>query len=135
MADRYELEQKIYSASWIIEDLHLLRQRIDGGVVSADLVKIIDNYLIGLVTIYRERFNDLEDTFVEVFDIIDKQQKETKKDPTNQPYLREVDHKFFQQLEMSRHWKPYHTPYQMEMNFSNENNETYSIDNFNDEGC
>ena len=57
--DRFDLEDKIMKCSGITEDLKLLLKRMDHGCTE----DYMSNFLIGLVTIYEAKFNDLFDTF------------------------------------------------------------------------
>ena len=56
MADRFDLEQGIMQCWSITEDIELLRNTVcSAGVIDADRV---DNFLLGLKTIYDIKFED-----------------------------------------------------------------------------
>jgi hypothetical protein len=60
MADRFDLEQGIMQCWSITEDIELLRWRHDAGIIDADQV---DNFLLGLKTIYDIKFEKLFETY------------------------------------------------------------------------
>ena len=64
MADRFDLEEKIMRASVILDDIDCLRDALNRRDMTPDE---IDNYLLGLHSIYMEKFGDLEDTMCQVF--------------------------------------------------------------------
>ena len=61
MADRFDLEQGIMQCWSITEDIELLRNTVcNAGVIDADQV---DNFLLGLKTIYDIKFEKLFETY------------------------------------------------------------------------
>jgi hypothetical protein len=61
MADRFDLEQGIMQCWGITDDIDLLRDTVsNAGVVDADQV---DNFLLGLKTIYDIKFEKLFETY------------------------------------------------------------------------
>tara|TARA_A100001011_G_scaffold67182_1_gene68373 strand:- start:24 stop:290 length:267 start_codon:yes stop_codon:yes gene_type:complete len=66
MADRFDLEEKIMRASWVLEDIRLLRDRYNQRDFTWDE---LDNFLMAMETIYQHRFDDLDDTMCQVFEL------------------------------------------------------------------
>jgi len=65
--DRFDLEEKIMRASWVLEDIRLFRDRLwQREEMTNDE---IDNFLMSMETIYTHRFDDLEDMMCQVFQI------------------------------------------------------------------
>jgi hypothetical protein len=61
MADRFDLEQGIMQCWSITEDIELLRNTVcNAGVIDADQV---DNFLLGLKTIYDIKFEKLFEAY------------------------------------------------------------------------
>jgi hypothetical protein len=60
------LEDKMMRASWVLEDIRLLRDRYNKKEFTWDE---LDNYLMALETIYQHRFDDLEDMMCQVFQL------------------------------------------------------------------
>jgi hypothetical protein len=65
MSDRFDLEQQILDCWKIIDDIKLLDKnvlegKIEGGNLTQDE---ISNYLLGLESIYKLKFEQLFDTF------------------------------------------------------------------------
>jgi len=94
MADRFDLEEKIMRASWVLEDIRLLRDRYNQQDFTWDE---LDNFLMAIEIIYQHRFDDLEDMMCQVFKLnqYNKQPQSTK----------ELD-KFYQEVENNRKIKP-----------------------------
>ena len=66
MADRFDLEEKIMRASWVLEDIRLLRDRYNQRDFTWDE---LDNFLMAMETIYQHRFDDLDDMMCQVFEL------------------------------------------------------------------
>lgn len=66
MADRFDLEEKIMRASWVLEDIRLMRDRHNQIDFTWDEV---DNFLMSMETIYQNRFDDLDDMMCQVFEL------------------------------------------------------------------
>jgi len=64
MADRFDIEDKIMRASVILDDIDCLRDALARRDMSPDE---LDNYLLGMHSIYMEKFDDLQDTVCQVF--------------------------------------------------------------------
>lgn len=64
MADRFDIEEKIMRASVILDDIDCLRDALARRDMSPDE---LDNYLLGMHSIYMEKFDDLQDTVCQVF--------------------------------------------------------------------
>jgi hypothetical protein len=64
MADRFDIEDKIMRASVILDDIDCLRDALARRDMSPDE---LDNYLLGMHSIYMAKFDDLEDTVCQVF--------------------------------------------------------------------
>lgn len=63
MKDRFDLEQEIMQCWGIVEDIELLREKVlDGEKMTEDEV---DNFLLGLKTLYSAKFERLFNTFEE----------------------------------------------------------------------
>ena len=94
MADRFDLEEKIMRASWVLEDIRLLRDRYNQRDFTWDE---LDNFLMAMETIYQHRFDDLEDMMCQVFKLnqYSKQPQSTK----------ELD-EFYNEVETNRKVKP-----------------------------
>jgi hypothetical protein len=60
MSDRFQLEEKIMHAWQVVEDINLLlRQHCDTPMTDDQ----VQNFLLGLATIYQARFEELQATF------------------------------------------------------------------------
>lgn len=66
MADRFDLEEKIMRASIILDDIDCLRNALSCRDMTPDQ---IDNYLLGMHSIYMEKFEDLNDMMCQVFNL------------------------------------------------------------------
>lgn len=69
MTARFDLEQQIMQTWQIIDDLKLFREILDSGEfaeLSAEFTDKIDNYILGLITIYGYRFDRTFQTFEKV---------------------------------------------------------------------
>ena len=75
MADRFDLEEKIMRASWVLEDIRLMRDRYNQKDFTWDEV---DNFLMSMETIYQHRFDDLDDMMCQVFELNQYAPKEKK---------------------------------------------------------
>ena len=77
MVDRFDLEEKIMRASWVLEDIRLLRDRYNQRDFTWDE---LDNFLMAMETIYQHRFDDLDDMMCQVFKLnqYSKQPQSTK---------------------------------------------------------
>lgn len=75
MADRFDLEEKIMRASWVLEDIRLLRDRYNQRDFTWDE---LDNFFMAMETIYQHRFDDLDDMMCQVFELNQYASKETK---------------------------------------------------------
>lgn len=58
--NRFDMEQKIFACWSVIEDIKVLRESMDTMNPSQD---DLDNYLLGLETIYSVKFNQLFEMF------------------------------------------------------------------------
>lgn len=62
MKDRFDLEQEIMQCWGIVEDIELLREKVlDGETELTD--DELDNFLLGLKTLYSAKFERLFNTF------------------------------------------------------------------------
>jgi hypothetical protein len=114
MADRFDLEEKIMRASWVLEDIRLMRDRHNQIDFTWDEV---DNFLMSMETIYQNRFDDLDDMMCQVFELnqyASKKHKE-KRAPIfdvnrHQPIMtdqeRKVVDEFVEKVERDKKWKP-----------------------------
>ena len=68
---QFELEQAIMGALGIVEDIQLLRQTIEQFKLQPKEYDALDNYLLGLETIYQRKFEN-------VFSLFEKLLWETK---------------------------------------------------------
>lgn len=69
MTARFDLEQQIMQTWQIIDDLKLFREMLDSeefAGLSAEFTDKIDNYMLGLITIYGYRFERTFRTFEKV---------------------------------------------------------------------
>ncbi len=64
MVDRFDLEEKIMRASIILDDIDCLRDALSRRDMTPDQ---IDNYLLGMHSIYMEKFAGLNDMMCQVF--------------------------------------------------------------------
>ena len=76
MADRFDLEEKIMRASWVLEDIRLFRDRFNQRADMTD--DEVDNFLMSMETIYTHRFDDLDDMMCQVFELNQYASKEKK---------------------------------------------------------
>jgi len=60
MSKRFELEEKIMQAWYVTSDVELIYRKVTDEGLSGDE---LSNALLGILTIYNLRFNDLFDTF------------------------------------------------------------------------
>jgi len=60
MSKRFELEEKIMQAWHVTSDVELIYRKVTDEGLSGDE---LSNALLGILTIYNLRFNDLFDTF------------------------------------------------------------------------
>jgi len=107
-ADRFDLEEKIMRASWILEDIRLLRDRFCEEHFTDDE---LDNFLMAMETIYTHRFDDLDDMMCRVFEL--NQYAPTKFDvKREQPRFTDDEHRqmdlFYGMTEDSKKFKPEH---------------------------
>ena len=119
MADRFDLEEKIMRASWVLEDIRLFRDRLwQRETMTHDE---IDNFLMSMETIYQHRFDDLDDMMCQVFELNQYASKEKKEKRApifdvnrHQPMLsdeeRDVVDKFVEKVERDKKWKPTQDP-------------------------
>lgn len=63
-ADRLDLEEKIMRASVILDDIDCLRDALARKNMTPDE---LDNYLLGMHSIYMKKFEDLDDMMCQVF--------------------------------------------------------------------
>ena len=63
MADKFDLEQGILQSWSITDEIELLREAISNEGLQADAV---DNFLLGLVTIYNVKFDKLFNTYCQL---------------------------------------------------------------------
>jgi len=63
-ADRFDLEEKIMRASVILDDIDCLRNALARKDMTPDE---LDNYLLGMHSIYMKKFEDLDDMMCQVF--------------------------------------------------------------------
>ena len=115
MADRFDLEEKIMRASWVLEDIRLFRDRLwQRETMTHDE---IDNFLMSMETIYQHRFDDLDDMMCQVFELNQYASKEKKEKRApifdvnrHQPMLsdkeRGVIDEFVEKVERDKKWKP-----------------------------
>lgn len=115
MADRFDLEEKIMRASWVLEDIRLFRDRFNQR---ADMTNDeVDSFLMSMETIYTHRFDDLDDMMCQVFELNQYASKEKKEKRApifdvnrHQPMLsdeeRGVVDEFVEKVERDRKWKP-----------------------------
>ena len=102
MADRFDLEEKIMRASWVLEDIRLFRDRLwQRETMTHDE---IDNFLMSMETIYQHRFDDLDDMMCQVFELNQYRKKDPKFD-TQPQSTKELD-KFYNEVETNRKVKP-----------------------------
>ena len=69
MTARFNLEQQIMETWQIVDDLKLFREILDSeefAGLSAEFTDKIDNYMLGLITIYGYRFDRTFSTFEKV---------------------------------------------------------------------
>ena len=69
MTARFDLEQQIMQTWQIVDDLKLFREILDSeefAGLSAEFTDKIDNYMLGLITIYGYRFDRTFRTFEKV---------------------------------------------------------------------
>jgi hypothetical protein len=102
MVDRFDLEEKIMRASWVLEDIRLFRDRLwQRETITPDE---IDNFLMAMETIYQHRFDDLEDMMCQVFEL----NQYRKKDPkiNIQPRSTKELDEFYNEVETNRKFKP-----------------------------
>ena len=115
MADRFDLEEKIMRASWVLEDIRLFRDRFNQRADMTD--DDIDNFLMSMETIYTHRFDDLDDMMCQVFELNQYASKEKKKkrapifdvnrhQPTMTDAERKVVDEFVEKVERDKKWKP-----------------------------
>ena len=64
MVDQFDLEDKIMRASVILDDIDCLRDALSRRDMTPDE---LDNYLLGMHSIYMEKFEDLNDMMCQVF--------------------------------------------------------------------
>jgi len=121
MADRFDLEEKIMRASWVLEDIRLLRDRYNQKDFTWDE---LDNFLMALETLYQHRFDDLDDMMCQVFELNEyaPDDKKQKREPVfekgypsydavnQQPFLsadeqEKVDN-FYKDIEHDKKFKP-----------------------------
>ena len=111
MADRFDLEEKIMRASWVLEDIRLLRDRYNQRDFTWNE---LDNFLMAMETIYQHRFDDLDDMMCQVFELNQYASKEVKakRSPSfdierEQPKMpKDKIDKFYQEVERDKKWKP-----------------------------
>ena len=115
MADRFDLEEKIMRASWVLEDIRLFRDRFNQRADMTD--DEVDNFLMSMETIYTHRFDDLDDMMCQVFELNQYASKEKKEKRApifdvnrHQPMLSDEDRKtvdeFVESIERDKKWKP-----------------------------
>jgi len=115
MADRFDLEEKIMRASWVLEDIRLFRDRFNQRVDMTD--DDVDNFLMSMETIYTHRFDDLDDMMCQVFELNQyaSEQKKEKRAPIfdvnrHQPTMTDAERKvvdeFVEKVERDKKWKP-----------------------------
>jgi len=115
MADRFDLEEKIMRASWVLEDIRLFRDRFNQRVDMTD--DDVDNFLMSMETIYTHRFDDLDDMMCQVFELNQYASKEKKEkrapifdvnrhQPTMTDAERKVVDEFVEKVERDKKWKP-----------------------------
>ena len=115
MADRFDLEEKIMRASWVLEDIRLFRDRFNQR---ADMTNDeVDSFLMSMETIYTHRFDDLDDMMCQVFELnqyASKKKKEkrapifdvNRHQPTMTNAERKIVDEFVEKVERDKKWKP-----------------------------
>ena len=115
MADRFDLEEKIMRASWVLEDIRLFRDRFNQRADMTD--DEVDNFLMSMETIYTHRFDDLNDMMCQVFELNQYASKEKKEkrapifdvnrhQPTMTNEERKIVDEFVEKVERDKKWKP-----------------------------
>ena len=69
MSSIFDLEQKLLSTWSVVDDLKLLREFLDSETfsgMSADHTDKLDNYILGLISLYDVKFDNTFKTFEKV---------------------------------------------------------------------